>query len=154
MNDSLQNGGPAERLKAAQANNLLASAQYIDELLADVLRLAAPVADSPLVTQYVRDIGEERAAQIRPAVTLFRQQLKEGLRELGVDSPAPRLSARQAAHVTLAFCMEALGKWDRRTLAGYGSLSPDVARQVVSVRDRLQESLRHIADLLEPARGE
>jgi len=150
MSDFVASGG-SERLNPAQANNLLASAQYIDELLADVLKLAAPIPDSPLVTQYVHDISEERADQIREAVGLFREQLKEGLATLGVQSPAPRLSARHAAHVTLVFCLEALGKWDQHTLTGYGSLSPDMARRVVSVRDRLQDQLRRIADMLGPA---
>ena len=120
--------------------------EHIDSLLQ--ASEATATADSPF-SKIRPDLGEAEIRALRAAVGWARRRLFAALRGLGLERPAASVSARWSVQTNLRFIEIALADLDEETLAGYGSVSAEIAERVSAAADELRTVIGRIVALLQ-----
>ena len=135
-------------LNPAQRNSVLASARHLDDLLVEALRiLREPRGDAPF-SRHVPDAAPVQVRVIEDSIGRFRGALLRVLDELGVERPAPRMSARHSARVHLLYAEVALEELRPGRLRGYGRVAPEAASEIEGAVAELRVLVRRMSELL------
>jgi hypothetical protein len=130
----------------AQIRYIVATFQYMDEILENSFRVAAGEANNrALCPQYFLDLMPEQQAALKPELASFRRKLRQFLKEqeIGVE---PATSATNAFKAAIGFVDISLEEIRPSRLNGYGSLSQGGATEISHlIRELKQITARMMA---------
>jgi len=142
MADAPVDSRPAASFNEAQQRHLLASCQYIDQVLAEALAMLTAAASPSPFTRYAADTTPAQRKVIQDYVEDLRRQLVRVLASVGL-SPAPsRVGTIGAIRTHLRFISIAIEELKPRHMRGYGELPQATAREVEGIVEELHASLR------------
>jgi GTP-binding protein EngB required for normal cell division len=130
-------------LNESQRRHLLASCQYADKLLAEMLlaeietTLAASQSKSPF-PKFKPDLSPARAKVIHDYIARMRARLLPALEGQAVAIPAAQIGALHSVRVTLGFLDIAFDECRPKRMVGYGELADGAATGIAGLVDEMR----------------
>lgn len=128
------------RLNEFQGQHVETTFGHVDKLLNAVEALTR--ADPSPFAQERPDISPDEARFLAAFVQQMRTRMIAALDRLGLHRPAPTLSARNTADVTLRFAEVALADLSAKSLRGYGPVDPDAGAEVNALAADLNDLIQ------------
>lgn len=136
------------RLSSAQRGSVLASVRHLDDLLGETLRILRESGSETPFARHVPDATPVQVRVIEDSVGRFRGLLVRFLDDFGIERPASKTSALEAARVHLMFAETALEDLLPPRLRGYGVVAPEAGAELEGVVAELRALLRRMNELL------
>ncbi len=136
-------------MNAAQARAVTATFVYVNELLAEIVRMVRGDV-TPFDRQRV-DVPAREAEAVESVVRSIRRRMLEVLADLGIAEPEPDTSARWSARTSLLYAEVALSELTPKHLRAYGAIEDHEAEAVAQAAVELREMIAEAgAILVEP----
>ncbi len=120
---------------------LLATCQYVDDLLTEsVWRMMPEFPASPL-RSYISDATPDQIGILRKQLGRLRQAMAEILRENGIIIPSPQISALWAFRTALMEAGEVVFDLQTRFMSSYGPLTPEAKQRLDEMAARLTQQI-------------
>lgn len=139
---------PHEELNSNHKRHLLTSAQYVDNLLADIESiLASSLSKSPF-PKYRLDLSPAQAKLVQDYIARIRAQMVQVLKSQGISPSGPTMGARHSIRATLEFADIAFDECRPQAMRGYGRVPPSVVPELNGLVDEMRSILRQLNNYL------
>lgn len=127
---------------------LLATLVHVDDILDRIEQVLASARSTRAFPHFVADITPGQARAVSDCLAKLREAMLATLPELGLEPPAPTVSALRALRVQAIAAEIALEDSRAATMRGYGELSPEDAAAIERVVGELHRQVEHLSALL------
>jgi len=131
-------------LNPSQRHRLLITCKHIDTLLSEIEQTLHATASKRIFTSYIDDISDRERHAIEEYVARIRARILEVLAGQALGPEEPHISAAHSIHVGLSFIEIAVAELAPRYMRGYGPISEQAARELVTVVAELQSAVKEL----------
>jgi hypothetical protein len=133
-------------VNVAQARAVTATFTYVNELLAEILRVGR--GEVTPFDQQRTDVSALEAELLEQAVRAIRTRMLEVLADLGIARPEPDTSARWSARTSLLYADVALSELTPGHLRAYGDIEDREAEAVAQAATGLRKMIAEAGAIL------
>lgn len=141
-------------LNSNHRRHLLASYQYVDNLLSEVEEiLFASTSKSPF-PRYKGSLTLAQTKIVQDYITRIRDQMVRALASQNITPPPPRRDSAHSIRVTLEFADIAFDECRAESMRGYGEIPPSLAPEVDGMADEMRGLVRKVITYLAQGLGQ